>query len=120
MTNSPDSSNYAVLQVRSSQAAASPLQNIDCQVSSIHGKRVSIVALQRVAVSMPVSMEYNDSLLLGEVVACTQSCDEKWHLELKLEQVLTGLQSLMILRQRLLCEAEPSRSAPAALAVGQA
>jgi hypothetical protein len=48
-------------------------------------------------------------MLLGEVVACTQDCDQNFHLELRVEQVLTGLQSLMLLRERLLGESKTLR-----------
>jgi hypothetical protein len=57
-----------------------------------------------------VTVEYNDTMLLGEVVACTQDCNQHWHLEFRIEQVLTGLQSLMLLRERLLGEGDVSRS----------
>ena len=108
MPSFPDSQTFSILQIRSSLTAGSPKQ-VECQVGTLNGKRLSLVSSQRVATGTTVSMEYNDTLLLGEVIACTQSCDEKWHIELKLEQVLTGLQSLMVLRQRLLCESESSR-----------
>jgi hypothetical protein len=70
---------------------------------------LTLTTPQRVAVSTAVSLEYNDSMLLCEVVACTQDVEQQWHLELNVEQILTGLQSLMTLRERLLGESAPSR-----------
>lgn len=118
MTNSPDHPKYAVLQVRSSAPGESARQ-IDCQVQAIDAKRLSLVSRERVRVSTPVTLEYNDNMLLGEVMACTQDCDQQWHIELKLEQILTGLQSLMSLRERLFSESELSRTAAMALAGAQ-
>lgn len=64
--------------------------------------------------STVASVEYNDAMLLCEVVSCTQDCEQRWHLELKIEQILTGLQSLVRLRERLLGESASSRTSSVA------
>ena len=91
-----------------------PLE-VQCQVDSSSGKRLTLTTPERVAVSTAVSLEYNDSMLLCEVVACTQDVEQRWHLELHVEQILTGLQSLITLRERLLGESAPSRMNSAAV-----
>lgn len=114
MTNSTDYPNPATIQIRSSSAGERP-RDIQCQMDSHSGQRLAIISNERVSVSTPVSVEYNDAMLLCEVVACTQDCQQRWHLELKIEQILTGLQSLVRLRQRLLGESVPVRADAAAV-----
>ena len=70
----------------------------------MENKRLSLTSGHRLAASSAVSVEYNDAMFLGEVLACTQDCDEIWHIEVQVEQILTGLQSLITLRARLLGE----------------
>lgn len=76
----------------------------------MHGKRASLTSRERLAGGATVQIEYNDALLLGEVIACTHNVDDSWHMEVKVEQILTGLQSLMTLRARLLGEPVPEMS----------
>ena len=71
-----------------------------------------MISPERVRISSTVTVEYDDSMILGEVVACTQDCNQQWHLELKIEQILSSLQSLTRLRDRLLGESVPSRMMP--------
>lgn len=68
---------------------------------------MELIAMERVAPSTPITVEYNDALFLSEVVVCTQDVSGNWHLETKIEQILTGLQSLMNLRANLLGETPP-------------
>lgn len=70
------------------------------------GKRLNLEATEAVPVSTALSVEYDDELFLGEVVSCAQT-RQGWKLEIKVEQILTGLQSLMALRERLLSEGIP-------------
>ena len=69
----------------------------------LEGKRLTVEAAEPIAVSSVISVEYEDSMFLGEVIACTQN-EDGYHLEIKVEQILNGLQSLMALRARLLSE----------------
>jgi hypothetical protein len=70
------------------------------------GKRLSLDASESVPVSTVISVEYDDQLFLGEVVICAET-QQGWSLQIKVEQILTGLQSLMALRARLLSEGVP-------------
>ena len=67
----------------------------------MHGKRLMLCTGEYIRESTLVSVEYEDTLLLGEVVSCSGT-QEGWTTEIRVEQVLTGLQSLMTLRARLL------------------
>ncbi len=78
--------------------------SIPCVFLVIEGKRLVIELSERAPVSAPVSVEYNDALFLGEVVSSKPEANGYWKAEIKVEQVLTGLQSLMNLRSRLLGE----------------
>lgn len=69
----------------------------------MHGKRLRVESTEALAISTPVSVEYDDALFLGEVVTCAPG-DHGWGLEIKIEQILSGLQSLMALRAHLLSE----------------
>ncbi|HEX4751031.1 MAG TPA: hypothetical protein VH302_15935 [Bryobacteraceae bacterium] len=69
----------------------------------MQGKRLILNSPEAVRESTFVSVEYEDTLLLGEVVICSGSRDN-WKVEIRLEQILTGLQSLMALRASLLNE----------------
>ena len=72
----------------------------------MHGKRLSLKAGEALPVSSVISVEYDDELFLGEVVSCVET-EQSWDLQIKVEQILTGLQSLMALRARLLSEGAP-------------
>ncbi len=73
----------------------------------MEGKRLNLLSRERLSPATAISVEYNDAMFLGEVLACTQDCSDTWHIEVKVEQILTGLQSLMTLRARLLGEGVP-------------
>ncbi len=62
---------------------------------------------ERISLSTPVSVEYNDAMFLGEVLHCQATANGQYHIEIIVEQILTGLQSLMALRDGLLGEAKP-------------
>src|SRR5579875_2406562 len=96
----------AVLQLPSTTSPGSK-RNVDCEIEGMQGKRLILYSPESVRESSLVSVEYEDTLLLGEVVVC-QSCDGEWRLDIRLEQILTGLQSLMALRASLLSEGFPA------------
>ena len=89
-----------------------------CEFGGVEGKRLSLFAQMRVAPSTPVTVEYNDALFLGEIVSATHHAGGRWHLDIKIEQILTGLESLMNLRANLLGEPVPTplRMVPAGTA----
>ncbi len=88
-------------------------RSIPCTFNGLNGKRLSVEATEAVPVSTALSVEYDDELFLGEVIACAEaefreaSASRGWKLDIKVEQILTGLQSLMALRARLLSEGVP-------------
>jgi hypothetical protein len=111
-----DHPNQATIQIPS--AGDREIQRIPCVFRGIEDKRLSLVSNGRVPAFTAVSVEYDDALFLGEVVACTEDVTHAWHVEIKVEQILTGLQSLMNLRASLLGEPAPAplRMVPATLA----
>ena len=74
----------------------------------MEGKRLNLTSRDRLPALTALTVEYGDAMFLGEVVACTHNCDDTWHVEIKVEQILTGLQSLMNLRASLLGEQAPA------------
>lgn len=84
-------------------------RTVRCSFQGSEGKRLSLQASEPVPVSSAVSVEFNDALFLGEVVACTGPVNKTCDIEIKVEQILTGLQSLMALRSRLLSEGVPQQ-----------
>lgn len=81
-------------------------RSISCTFNGMNGKRLSVESTEAVPVSTALSVEYDDELFLGEVVTCAEAAPG-WKLDIKVEQILTGLQSLMALRARLLSEGVP-------------
>ena len=84
----------------------------------MRGKRLILESSAPLPVSTAVTVEYNDTLFLGEVLICCK-VNGLWKVEIKVEQILTGLQSLVALRSRLLCEnpSRPLRRVPVEAAV---
>lgn len=79
-------------------------RSIPCTVERFQGNRLRILASERIAAGTAVSVEHEDALLLGEVVYVAEQTIS-WALEIRVEQMLNGLMSLMALRARLLEEA---------------
>ncbi len=77
----------------------------------MQNRRLILGARQKVTVSSAVSVEYNDALFLGEVMASRPDGDSGWQVEVGVEQILTGLESLIALRSRLLGESVSSTAA---------
>lgn len=69
----------------------------------MQGKRLILEATDSIPVSAPVAVECEDAMFLGEVVAVV-GLNGRYHVEIAVEQVLSGLQSLMALRAQLLGE----------------
>ena len=67
------------------------------------GKRLILEASAPLPASTAVTVEYKDALFLGEIVVCARM-NGLWKIEVKVEQIRTGLQSLIALRARLLYE----------------
>jgi len=107
----PDRDRPAVLQLPTN--ALGTRRSITCNVEGMRGKRLLLSASEKVGESTVVSVEHEDTLLIGEVIACA-NVEGRFQLEIHVEQMLTGLQSLMALRANLLGEgvAAPSALVP--------
>ena len=96
----------AIIRISSSSAASAK----DGQPSlfvEMEGKRLIVEVTDPIAVSAAVTVECDDAMFLGEVVAVAPQ-NGRYHVEIAVEQVLSGLQSLMALRAQLLGESVPA------------
>src|ERR1700685_1436741 len=84
-------------------------RSIPCALRGTEGKRLILEAGEPLAPSTALSIEHEDNLFLGEVVACVAETAGIYRMEIKIEQILTGLHSLMALRARLLGEGVPQQ-----------
>jgi hypothetical protein len=105
--NDPQS---ATVEIVSSDGAR---RSLPCVVRATGPRRLVLELEEPIAASTALSVEYNDAMFLGEAVLCTAEGENSWRVELRIEQILTGLQSLMALRANLLGEAVPSPFHPA-------
>jgi hypothetical protein len=80
---------------------------IPCTFEGMNGKHLRLEAPEPISISAPVSVEYSDAMFLGEVVGCHRGAGGVWELNIKVDQILTGLQSLCALRAQLLGEGVP-------------
>jgi hypothetical protein len=83
--------------------------SVPCSFQGSEGKRLVLQANESVPVSSAVTVEFNDALFLGEVVACTGGANKSCDIEIEIEQILSGLRSLMALRSHLLGEGVPQQ-----------
>ena len=103
MTNAfPDQPRSAVIQLPPVEPNGAK-RSIVCTFQGMHGKRLTLETGECLPTSKVVSVEYDDTLFLGEVVSCV-GLEDTWNVEIKVEQILNGLQSLLALRSRLLSE----------------
>ena len=107
MTSFPDQPRAVVIQVPA-VVPNGTIRTVEGMFQNLQGKRLTLESSEPLPVSTVVSVEYDDTLFLGEVVACAE-VDRTWNMEVKVEQVLNGLQSLMALRTRLLSEGLPQQ-----------
>jgi len=98
-----DHPHAAIIQVPTGDANGSKYE-IPCTFEGMEGKRLLLESPERLGISTVVSVEYNDALFLGDVMNCRGASDGVWLVEIKVSQILTGLQSLMALRSGLLGE----------------
>lgn len=82
-------------------------RSIPCKFYGMQNKRLVLEASESIPISSVLSVEHEDNLFLGEVVTCTAEADRNFRMEIKIEQILTGLQSLMNLRAGLLSDGVP-------------
>ncbi len=91
--------------------AQGPQIDLPCSVVEIKGKRLVLKSKNLIPARVPLSVEHDDALYLGEVVHCVLEGSE-YSVAIEVEQVLTGLQSLVSLRARLLDEQAASERTP--------
>ena len=102
MSSMSDHKGPAVLQLPARDGLGGK-HSIPCELEGMQGKRLILSATEYITESTAVSVEYEDTLFLGEVVVSSES-GENWRLEILVEQMLNGLQSLMVLRAHLMSE----------------
>jgi hypothetical protein len=91
-----------------------PKNDIACRVVTVKGHRMHLQSPEPIPACVPLSVEHDDALYLGEVVFCL-ALDCVYEVDIDVEQVLTGLQGLISLRARLLDEQTAAlRDAPPA------
>jgi hypothetical protein len=107
-----DDSQAAVIQIASSGTDSK--RSVTSEFKGMQGKKLTLLAAESLPISTPVSVNYNDAMFLGEIISCTEKAALSWQVEIKVEQILTGLQDLLSLRNSLLGEAvaKPLRMVP--------
>ena len=106
MTDFAELPESAVIQISASQPGGAR-RSEPCVFRELKGKRLFVELGEPLRATQAVSVEYNDAMFLGEVLGCQPVNNGDFQIEVKVEQILTGLQSLMVLRSRLLGEAVP-------------
>lgn len=91
-------------------------KSIPCLFEEIQGKRLILEVSEPLPAYTAVTVEYNDALFLGEVITYAK-INGLCKIEVKVEQILTGLQSLITLRNRLLGENTVQRPRTASVEV---
>jgi hypothetical protein len=91
----------ATIQIPTGEANGAKL-SVSATFMGMEGKRLILESSERIPLSTALSVEYNDAMFLGEVMLCKASGDGYFRVEIFVEQILTGLQSLMNLRDGLL------------------
>jgi hypothetical protein len=101
----------ATIQIPTGEPNGAKLQ-VPSTFSGMEGKRLILETGERIGMSTPVSVEYNDALFLGEVMLCKPAADGNYRVEIFVEQILTGLQSLIALRAGLLGDIQAGNAVP--------
>lgn len=102
MLNSTPSSTSAVIQLAASELDGTK-RRIPCSFRKFENKRLLLESGESLPFGCAISVEYNDALFLGEVVGSTR-VNGTWDISVQVGSVLSGLQSLMNLRERLMGE----------------
>lgn len=96
-----EESRQAILQLPSG-SLGEPRQ-VDCSFQEMRGARLSIESPIPVPCTTAVSVKFEDAMYLGEVINSSQ-VNGAWHLDVHVEQILSGLTSLLALRKQLMSE----------------
>jgi hypothetical protein len=87
---------------------------VPCTVRSLKDGRLQVIAAMPLHSGMAVGVETDDTILLGEVISSAPK-PHAWHIEIRVEQILDDLTSLMALRAKLLEESRTSTPSPVPL-----
>jgi len=117
MSTFDDHSHPATIQISTGKPNGEKL-SVPSTFTAMEGKRLILESPEHIGMSSPVSVEYNDAMFLGEVMLCKATGDGSFRVEVFVEQILTGLQSLMALRAGLLGEATASAQTRAFVPIG--
>ena len=80
---------------------------------SFENKQLRLSCSQPLQSFQAITVEHEDRLFLGEVVTCTAKPSEgEWTVLVKIEQILSALQSLLCLREQLWEAEQPTRPVP--------
>jgi hypothetical protein len=95
----------SIIQLPSPDPSALPMR-APCRILSWRRSRLTVLTDRPIPASTPVSVEYDDALYLGEVAGeiCLNPSEDRYEVRILIEQVLSGLDSLVKLRARLLDE----------------
>lgn len=83
-----------------------------CRVLSCRGNHLTLRTNRAIPVCIPLSVEHDDALYLGEAIGRVvqfEAGDTRYEVDVLIKQVLSGLQSLVALRARLLEEVRTER-----------
>ncbi len=106
MTSFGENPQRALLKIPTGEPNGSK-HEIPCTFDGMEGKQLRLESPERISISAAVSVEYSDAMFLGEVIGCQRGTGGNWELNIKVDQILTGLQSLCALRAQLLGEGMP-------------
>ena len=98
MTCSSDYPRSGLIQIPVSLSG--DIRPVQCLIHGMRDRKLLLEVDEKLPLRIAVSVEVDDSIFLGEVITCV-SAQGRWNVELKVEQILNGLQSLMALRDQL-------------------
>lgn len=89
--------------LRIPSGALGEIREVECSFQEMRGTRLTVECAYPVDLSTAVSVKYEDALYLGEVMKAT-GVSGRWLVEINVEQILSGLNSLLALRKQLMSE----------------
>jgi hypothetical protein len=104
------SDNSARLEVQPAHATGER-RKLSVGFQTFANKCLTLTTSEQLGISTVVGVEYNDVLFLGEVVRCT-AAGERWAIDIKVGQMLTDLQTLLVLRAQLDQDQTASKDIP--------
>jgi hypothetical protein len=96
----PDSLYSAIVEIQP-ENGSEERRKLPSTVHTFLHEWLTLITGEQLAASTAVGVEHNDVLFIGEVVRSMPWGNDEWAIDIKVEQTLTGLQSLMILRAQL-------------------